>query len=146
MAAGLPTFGAFRSGTLPGTSGSRIRLEKSGTALHSSMNPLFYLSMEKLLMTLVSTIAGGWWWCERCRKNHVESGPCPRDPNYVAPDPDEVKARLDAAVKHIRENENATRDLKKYITKIEVAVYTCECCLCGKWFESDNERSAYCGC
>lgn len=92
------------------------------------------------------TIAGGWWWCERCRKNHVECSPCPRDPNHVPEDPEKVKARLDAAIERIRENENATRDLKKYIPKIEIGAYTCLCAQCGKTYQSDNKRSAYCGC
>ena len=94
---------------------------------------------------MISMIAGGWWWCDRCRKNHMECSPCPRDPNYVAPDPEEVKARLDVAVDQIRKNENATRDLKKYIPEIE-RVYTCLCAICGKQYPSIHKRSAYCGC
>lgn len=94
------------------------------------------------------TIAGGWWWCERCRKNHVECSPCPRDPNHVPADPDEVKARLDVAIEHIRASEErrALEKAKGYIPQIEEGAYTCECCLCGKWYQSDNKRSAYCGC
>lgn len=106
-------------------------------------------------MKLELTIAGGWWWCDRCRKNHVECSPCPRDPNYVPVNQEALKARLDAAVDRILEsealrNDQAGRDrvleeAKKYIPEIEVP-YVCVCCLCGKWYESDNKRSAYCGC
>ena len=94
------------------------------------------------------TIAGGWWWCERCRKNHVECSPCPKDPNYVPEDPAELKARLDVAVDRIRKSEErrALEKIRGYIPRIEEGAYTCECCLCGKWYQSDNKRSAYCGC
>lgn len=108
---------------------------------------LFYPSMEKRLMEkLEFTIAGGWWWCERCRKNHVECSPCPRDPNVQSPDPEKVKAHLDEAVNCIRANENATRDLKAYIPKIEEGAYTCLCVHCGKQFYSNDKRSILCGC
>lgn len=99
-------------------------------------------------MTLVSTIAGGWVWCERCRINHVECSPCPRDPNYVAPDPAEVKARLDAAVDRIRASEErrALEKTKGYIPQIEIGAYTCLCVQCGKQFQSNNKREILCGC
>lgn len=115
-------------------------------ASHSLMHHLFYLSTEKPSMKQNFTIAGGWWWCERCRVHHVECSPCPRDPNYVPEDPAKVKARLDAAVDRIRANENATRDLKKYIPKIEEGAYTCLCVQCGKQFQSNNKREILCGC
>lgn len=103
--------------------------------------------MEKLEFT----IAGGWWWCERCRKHHVECSPCPQDPNYVAPDPEKVKARLDEAINRIRESEALRKDrvleeVKKYIPEIEVQAYTCLCAICGRHYQFDNKRSSYCGC
>lgn len=83
----------------------------------------------------------------------MECSPCPNDPNYVPEDPAKFKARLDAAVDRIRENEK----IRAYIPKIEVAkeippgyvevgVYTCPCAICGKHYQSNNKRSAYCGC
>lgn len=67
-------------------------------------------------------IAGGWWWCERCRKNHVECSPCPRDPNYVPEDPEEVRARLDVAINQIRASEErrALESIRGYIPQIEI--------------------------
>lgn len=107
--------------------------------------------MKKLELT----IAGGWWWCDRCRKNHVECSPCPRDPNHVPVDGAEVTARLKKAVDKILESEalhnnqagqdRVLEEVKKYIPEIESA-YVCVCSLCGKWYESNNKRSAYCGC
>ena len=112
------------------------------------MKPLYSPSMEKLSMkTLEFTIAGGWWWCERCRKNHVECSPCPRDPNYVPADPAEVKVRLDAAVDiRASEERRALEEAKSYIPQIEEGAYTCLCVQCGKQFQSHNKREILCGC
>ncbi len=148
MDGGWSTTGASRSGSLRVTSGSRIPPEKSGTDSLWSMKPLYFPSMEKLSMkTLEFTIAGGWWWCERCRTHHVECSPCPRDPNYVPADPAEVKARLDAAVDiRASEERRALEEAKSYVPVIELGAYTCICTQCGDQYQSDNKRSTWCGC
>lgn len=108
------------------------------------------------MKTLEFTIAGGWWWCERCRKNHVECSPCPRDPNYVPADPDEVKARFEEAVLKIIQSEanihnpeskqRVAEGIRDYINEIEIGAYTCLCVQCGKQFQSNNKREIFCGC
>lgn len=59
--------------------------------------------------SLSLTIAGGWYWCQRCQAHHVECSPCPNDPDYVPPDPEEQKRRLEVAIELIRQNENTCR-------------------------------------
>lgn len=73
------------------------------------------------------TIAGGWVWCERCRRHHQECYRCPKS------DPVEVK------------NDPSLDGIRAYISKIE-GVYTCLCVQCGKQFQSNNKREILCGC
>ena len=82
------------------------------------------------MKTLEFTIAGGWWWCDRCQKHHVECSPCPKDPNYVPLDPDKLKKRFDAAVDAIRLSEGN---------------YQCICANCNKIFHTNNKREILCG-
>lgn len=81
--------------------------------------------------SLVLTIAGGWWWCERCQKNHVECSPCPEDPNYVQPDEAAAKERFDAFVERLKKDEAAGK-------------YLNSCIGCQRIFSNDNKRAVYC--
>lgn len=78
-------------------------------------------------------IAGGWWWCTRCQCNHQECSPCPKDPDYVPPDPEDIQRRLDILQRKTR-------------VFPEFGAYQCRCAICGKFYDSDDKRSSYCGC
>lgn len=60
-------------------------------------------------MNLLSNIAGGWWWCDRCKANHVECSPCPNDPDYIPEDPELYRERLEKAIELIKESESRCR-------------------------------------
>lgn len=59
--------------------------------------------------SLSLTIAGGWYWCQRCQVHHMECSVCPDDPDYVPEDPAVMSERLKKAIEVIRLSEETCR-------------------------------------